>query len=147
MTKIIEETARQVLEIIPTVMRAIRAEFRSQRSRDLSIAQFRTLAYIKANDGASLTSLAAHIGLTLPSMSKLIDGLARRGLVTRSMDEEDRRKICLCLTGTGKDELASAYEHTQTFLANKISSLPKEDLDTVSRSMQILRDLFIAEPH
>jgi DNA-binding MarR family transcriptional regulator len=145
MSKIIENTAQQVLEIVPAVMRTIRAEFRSQRSRDLSIAQFRTLAYIKNNDGASLSSLAAHIGLTLPSMSKLTDGLVERGLVTRSSDREDRRKICLCLTGTGKSELEAAYQHTQTFLVNKISGLPKADLDTVSRSMQILKNLFISD--
>src|SRR5512135_2320831 len=141
MSKTIEETARQVLEIVPAVMRTIRAEFRSQRSRDLSVAQFRTLAYIKNNDGASLSSLAAHIGLTLPSMSKLIDGLVSRGLVTRNSDQEDRRKICLCLTAIGKDELESAYEHTQAFLIDKLSGLAKEDLDMVGRSMQILKSL------
>jgi len=145
MSKIIEDTARQVLETVPAVMRTIRAEFRSQRSRDLSVAQFRALAYIKNNDGASLSSLAAHIGLTLPSMSKLIDGLVGRGLVTRSSDREDRRKICLQLTDTGKNELEAAYDHTQAFLVDKISSLAKEDLDTVSRSMQILKSLFIAD--
>ncbi len=145
MSKAVENTAQQVLEIVPTLMRTIRAEFRSQRSRDLSVAQFRTLAYIKNNDGASLSSLATHIGLTLPSMSKLIDGLVSRGLVTRNADQADRRKICLCLTNTGKNELESAYEHTQTFLANEIASLPKEDVDTVGRAMQILKNLFIAE--
>ncbi len=145
MGKIVQETAQQVLEVVPAVMRTIRAEFRGQRSRDLSVAQFRTLAYIKNNHGASLSSLAAHIGLTLPSMSKLIDGLVGRGLVGRSSDEADRRKICLCLTVTGKEELESAYEHTQAFLAERISGLPKEELDMVSRSMQILRNLFITD--
>lgn len=146
MTKTIEDTARQVLEVVPIVMHTIRAEFRSQRSRDLSVAQFRTLAYIKNNNGASLSSLAAHIGLTLPSMSKLIDGLVSRGLVTRDSDPEDRRKICLCLTSAGKNELEAAYEHTQAFLADKISSLAKEDLDTVSHSMRILKSLFTTDP-
>ncbi len=145
MSKPIENTAQQVLEIVPAVMHTIRAEFRTQRSRDLSVAQFRTLAYIKNNDGASLSSLATHIGLTLPSMSKLIDGLVSRGLVTRDLDQEDRRKICLCLTKTGKEELETAYEHTQAFLADKISGLAKEDLDIVSRSMQILKTLFVTE--
>ena len=145
MSKTVQETAHQVLEIVPAVMHTIRAEFRTQRSRDLSVAQFRTLAYIKNNDGASLSSLAAYIGLTLPSMSKLIDGLVGRGLVTRSSDLDDRRKICLCLTDTGKDELASAFEHTQSFLADKISALSKQDVDTLSRAMQILRSLFITD--
>jgi DNA-binding MarR family transcriptional regulator len=145
MSKIVEATAQQVLDIVPLVMRTIRAEFRSQRSTDLSVPQFRTLAYIKNNDGASLSSLAAHLGLTLPSMSKLIDGLVGRGFVARNAHDEDRRKICLQLTPIGKSELASAYDPTQTFLANKIAGLAKEDLTTISRSMQILGSLFVSE--
>src|SRR5690242_4427095 len=115
MSKVVEETAQQILEIVPIVMRTIRAEFHEERSSDLSVAQFRALAYIKNNDGASLSSLAAHIGLTLPSMSKLIDGLVSRELVIRSSHSADRRKICLQLTGAGRSKLAAAYKHTQAF--------------------------------
>ena len=142
MSKLIQETAQQVMDTVPAVMHIIRSEFRGQHSNDLSVPQFRTLAYIKNNDGASLSSLATHIGLTLPSMSKLIDGLVSRGLVIRSSHQGDRRKMCLQLTASGKSELASAYDHTQTFLVNKISGLPKEDLLMISRSMEILSSLF-----
>jgi MarR family transcriptional regulator for hemolysin len=145
MARIIEDAAQQVLEIVPLVMRTIRAEFRGQRSSDLSVAQFRTLAFIKNNDGASLSTLAAHIGLTLPSMSKLVDGLVSRGLVSRSSGRDDRRKICLQLTVAGQTELESAYSHTQTFLVNKISGLAKDDLNTIIRSMQILKNLFASD--
>ena len=144
MPKSIEDTAQQMLEVVPLVMRTIRSEFRGQRSRDLSVAQFRALAFIKSNDGSSLSSLATHIGLTLPSMSKLIDGLVSRGLVARNSHQQDRRKICLQLTRAGKTELEAAYDHTQAFLVQKISSLKKEDLDMVFCSMQILKSLFAA---
>jgi DNA-binding MarR family transcriptional regulator len=145
MSKITEETAHQVLEVVPAVMRTIRAEFRGERSTNLSVPQFRALAYIKNNNGASLSSLARHIGLTLPSMSKLIDDLVSRGLVARNEHQEDRRKICLQLTPTGKKELEAAYDHTQAFLVKKLSGLAKEDLNTVLCSMQILSELFVSD--
>ncbi len=145
MAKIVEEAAHQVLDIVPQVMRIIRSEFRGQRSADLSMPQFRTLAFINTNDGASLSSLAWHIGLTLPSMSKLIDGLVSRGLVARDSHQADRRKICLRLTAAGQRELAEAFAHTAAFLADQLSSLTKEDLTIVLRSMQILKDLFVSD--
>lgn len=141
----IEATAQQVLDTIPLVMRTIRSEFRSQRSTDLSVPQFRTLAYIKNNDGASLSDLATHLGLTLPSMSKLIDGLVSRGFIARNEHRGDRRKIYLQLTAAGKSELEVAYDHTQTFLVNKFSGLAKEDLNTILCSMQILSNLFVSD--
>ena len=92
MSKLVEETAHQVLDVIPLVMRTIRSEFRSQRSTELSVPQFRTLAFLRNNDGASLSSLANHLGLTLPSMSKLVDGLVSRGFVARTEHQGDRRR-------------------------------------------------------
>lgn len=142
MSKLVEETAHQVLDTVPVVMRTIRAEFRGQRSVDLSVPQFRTLAFIKNNDGASLSSLANHIGLTLPSISKLVDGMVSRGLVDRDEHREDRRRISLRLTPQGKSELEAAHSHTQAFLADKMSSLTKEELAIIVHSMQILKDLF-----
>jgi len=68
--------ASEVLETAPMVMQAIRGEMRAQRpSSSLSLPQFRTLVYLENHPGASLAQVAEHIGLTPPSMSRLIDGL------------------------------------------------------------------------
>ena len=144
MSELVEETARQVLDTIPLVMRTIRTEFRNQRSNDLSVPQFRALAYINSNDGISLSSLANHIGLTLPSMSKLVDGMVSRGLVDRDEHQEDRRRICLRLTSQGKNELEAVHNHTEAFLADKLSSLTKDELTTINHSLQVLKDLFVS---
>jgi DNA-binding MarR family transcriptional regulator len=144
MSELVEEAARQVLDTIPLVMRTIRAEFRSQRSNDLSVPQFRALAYINSNDGSSLSSLANHIGLTLPSMSKLVDGLVSRNLVAREEYLEDRRRICLRITPQGKSELEAVHDHTEAFLADKISGLTQEDLAKITQSLQILKNLFVS---
>jgi DNA-binding MarR family transcriptional regulator len=66
--------------------------------------------------------------------------------VVRDPHREDRRKICLQLTLSGKEELEAAYGHTQAFLAEKMSDLKKDELDTLTRSMQILKGLFMSDP-
>ena len=75
--------AQEILEVVPAVMLAIRAELRRHRTADLSVPQFRTLAFIDRQADASLSDVAEHIGLTLPSMSKIVDGLVTRKFVTR----------------------------------------------------------------
>src|SRR5512135_129538 len=103
MTQMVQGAAQQVLEAVPLVMRTIRAQLRSHRRTDISVPQFRAMGYIDRNEGASLSDLASYIGLTLPSMSKLIDGLVARKLVTRAADSMDRRRICLSLTPLGRE--------------------------------------------
>lgn len=105
MTSSADDVANQIMNVIPAVMRLIRSKFREQRAAELSVAQFRTLAFIDIHDGISLSDVAGHIGLTLPSMSKMVDGLVNRKLVSREMHSSDRRRICLALTDAGKKEL------------------------------------------
>ncbi len=142
MTQIVESAAQQVLEAVPLVMRAIRGQLRSHRRADISVPQFRAMAYIDQNEGASLSDLASHIGLTLPSMSKLVDGLVSRKLVARTSDSVDRRRICLALTPLGREGLRAAHRSTEKYLADTMSGLDEADLQGIARTMQILESLF-----
>ena len=56
---------------------------------------------LNRNQGASLSEVAEHVGLTLPSVSKMVDGLVTRGLLTRATDPGDRRRLTLSLTPAG----------------------------------------------
>jgi len=136
------ECGRQVLEVVPLVMRAIRAEMRSHRAASISIPQFRALAFLSRSGGASLSEVAEHIGLTLPSMSHAVDRLVARRLVTRRTDTEDRRRIMLSLTRRGHVMLESARAATQASLARRLAALSAGDRGRVARAMGLLRRLF-----
>ncbi|HEX8992070.1 MAG TPA: MarR family transcriptional regulator [Anaerolineales bacterium] len=146
MTQIVQGAAQQVLDAVPVVMRTIRGQLRSHRSADISVPQFRAMGYIDRNDGASLSDLASHIGLTLPSMSKLVDGLVSRKLVRRVSHLRDRRRICLSLTPLGREELRKAHRFTEKYLADQMSGLNDAELQTITRAMQVLKSLFAQEP-
>src|SRR5436853_281870 len=101
----LETTAWEVLEVIPMVMRTVRSEMRLHRGPGLSVPHFRVLAYLGRNAGTSLSEVAEHVGLQLPSMSTLVDGLVTRGLVTRAPSAADRRRVTLTLTPSGRATL------------------------------------------
>ena len=142
MTETVRSTAQQIVDVVPSVMRVIRARLHERRAADINVPQFRVLLYLNRNHGVSLSDLADHIGLTPPSMSKLIDGLVARKLVSRGACRGDRRRISLSLTSQGQAELNAAYACTQKFLMDKLSCLPEEDLKITFRAMQILHRLF-----
>jgi DNA-binding MarR family transcriptional regulator len=141
----VRATAQQIVDVVPPVMRVIRARLHERRAADINVPQFRALLYLNRNHGASLSDLTDHIGLTPSSMSKLIDGLVVRKLVSRGACSGDRRRISLSLTSQGRDELNAAYACTQKFLIDKMSCLPEEDLKSIFRAMQVLQSLFVLE--
>lgn len=138
-------TARELLDMVPRVMRDVRSQMRHHRASDLSVPEFRTLGFLSNHTGVSLSDVADHIGLTLPSMSKLIDGLVERKLVTREFDSADRRRVTLALTGRGRTILQAAHTSTQDYLAQVVSALSPAERATVVQAMRVLRPLFISD--
>jgi DNA-binding MarR family transcriptional regulator len=137
-----DDCARSVLDAVPLVMREIRAEMRSHRGLDLSVPQFRALAFLRRRPAASLSDLAAHIGTSLPSMSKLVNGLVGRGLVERDTSAADRRRLTLRLTREGTSLLQAARAETQTHLSRSLGRLSPEEQAVVTRALGILSSLF-----
>jgi DNA-binding MarR family transcriptional regulator len=134
--------AQEVLDVVPVVMRSIRAELRRHRAADLSIPQFRTLAFIDRNVDTSLSDVAEHIGLTLPSMSKIVDGLVHRKFVTRQTSVTDRRRMTLALTARGLTALQASRAATRACLAEDLVVLNDRQREIVVQAMEILRPVF-----
>ncbi len=137
-----EECAHEVLDVVPVVMRVVRNKLREHGAQLLSVPQFRTLSFISRNNGASLSEVANHIGLTLPSMSTLVDGLVTRNFVIRRTHEDDRRRMDLTLTEHGEATLRSARKETQEYLKQRFTGLSESERGTVVKGLRILRQVF-----
>lgn len=140
-----EQTAAEVLELIPAIMRDVREEMRRHRRAGLSVTQFRVLGFLDRHTGTSLSDVADHIGLTLPSMSKMIDNLVARRLVLREFDPGDRRRIRLALTAHGRSILETSRGATRAYLTDKLSAVSPDGLEMIFSAMELLRPLFISE--
>jgi len=137
--------AQEILDVVPVVMRTIRAELRRHRTADLSVPQFRTLAFIDSRADASLSDVAEHIGLTLPSMSKIVEGLVVRKFVTRQTARDDRRRMTLALTARGQTALQVSREATRACLAEDLAALSDRQRETIVQAMGILRPVFSSQ--
>jgi DNA-binding MarR family transcriptional regulator len=137
-----DECAREVLEVVPLIMRSIRGELRKHRGGDVSVPQFRTLLYVSRHEDASLSEVAEHIGLTLPSMSRIVDILVTRRLATRETHSGDRRRMTLTLTGRGRTVLESALMATDAYLRALFGGFSSNERATVLKAMQVLRPVF-----
>jgi len=141
----ITECAHQVLDVVPLVMRVIRRDLRQHGAFEISVPQFRTLAFLFKHEGASLSDVAEHIGLGLPAMSVLVDGLVSHGLVKRRTDQDDRRRMTLMLTESGRFRMTTAREATVAHLEQIFRQLSAADRVTILHAMDVLKELVSAE--
>jgi DNA-binding MarR family transcriptional regulator len=86
------------------LMRAFgRDFFQAVGEMELSFSQLKVLQLLAEEDeDFSVKALADRFGLSLPAMSRAVDDLVRRELVTRTEDTEDRRVKRVRATRAGR---------------------------------------------
>ena len=94
---------------------------------ELSIPQFRLLAYLSHGDEAA-SRLADKLAVSRPSVTALVDGLVKRGYVERRACEDDRRRIDHVLTAAGRAALEKADLAASARLDDLADRLPGDSM-------------------
>jgi len=72
----------------------------------LSFTQMKALFVLSERDDATIGDLAGHLAMSLPAMSRSVDGLVQRGYVERRECPSDRRSKRLALLPQGREVLS-----------------------------------------
>ena len=109
---------------------------------DLSPGQFSLLIFLEANPDASQTAIARVFGIDKSTLSPVLDGFARRGLITRTRADHDRRTNSIRLTADGGALLARMRALVETQEALMAAVLERGErarlLDMLARITQAL---------
>ncbi len=135
-----------IVETIPRLMTALRAELRHGSLGELSMPQFRALGYLKQSPGASVCAVAEHLGLSVSNVSKLLFALAERGMVEHASVAKDRRRVSLLLTAQGSAVLEAALYVASQRLVELLRDATPEELTIITAAMRSLQRLLPAVP-
>jgi DNA-binding MarR family transcriptional regulator len=98
--------------------------FRTIDDLQLSFTQFKILIGLWHEDSElSLKMVGDHLGLSMPAVSRAVDGLVQRNLVTRIEDESDRRAKLISATDEGRALLEQIVAVRARTVANFAASL------------------------
>ncbi len=97
------------------------------RARGTSLPVWRVLAALLARPGETVTRLAEACLLQQPTMTKLLDRMARDGLVTRSHDARDRRIVRVALTRDGGAKAAELVAVAGRYEAEVLARHPQAE--------------------
>ncbi len=106
------------------------------RKRGTSLPVWRVLAALAAEPGLTVTGLAAASLVQQPTMTKLLDRMARGGLVTRAPDARDRRVVRVALTPEGEAKAAELTAAAERYEAEVLARHPEAE-----GTKAVLRDI------
>jgi DNA-binding MarR family transcriptional regulator len=134
------EAAREILKIVPLVMRAVAAELRAAGELP-GPAHFGLLSLLAAQP-RTLTELAGLHGVSLPTMSNSISAMVQRGWVRRSEAMTDRRMVLIEVTPTGKGALERVGRIAEGHIADLLAPLDAASRHRLQAGLALLRQVF-----
>lgn len=95
------------------------------RQHELTEQQWRVLRALIETDGIEVTALADSCFVLMPSLSRILATLEKRGLIDRNTVSSDRRRATIAITGRGKKlftKIAPEAEKHYAFIAESIGT-------------------------
>jgi DNA-binding MarR family transcriptional regulator len=129
----------ELIDVVSLVTQAFWAELRKS-GETIEISQWSTLKRISRSP-CTMSELARYKGVGLPTISKSVDMLVRRGVVERWVDKADRRQTLVRLTPAGKRLLMSCRKALEAFLDRRLASLTEAERDAIDHSLQLVRQV------
>ncbi|MCI3279366.1 MarR family winged helix-turn-helix transcriptional regulator [Streptomyces cylindrosporus] len=140
------QASREVRVVISRLRRRILG---ASEAEDLTLGQSTALARIARETetpataaGVTTSVLAAAEGVRHQSMTATVAALAARGLVVRTPDPEDGRRLLITLTPEGRRRVHEGRQARAEWLATRLQEeCTQEELQAVIAAMSVLERL------
>jgi len=134
-----QEATTELLEVVNLVTQMFWADLR-RSDHAIELTQWATLRRINRSP-CTMSELARHKGVGLPTMSKSIEMLVRKGWVERWVDKTDRRQTLVRLTSHGRRVLADSRAHLEELLDQRLSKLTAVERNAVAAQLRRITEV------
>jgi len=104
----------------------------------ITLSQCCAIESLERKKKLTMNELSRHQGVTLSTMTRVVDVLVRDGVVKRVGSPKDRRKVCIELTETGEDLAGKLKKCTEDYTKKILDQIPKSKRNQVIESMELL---------
>ena len=134
---------RELLDVVNLVTQAVWADLR-RSNQAIELSQWLTMRRI-GRGPCTMSELARHRGVGLPTISKSVEMIVRRGLAERWVDKVDRRQTLVRLTARGRRMLADYRKRAEILVDHKLATLTTHERELITASLEKLRGALAVE--
>ncbi len=111
------------------------------KSEDISATQYNVLRILRGSpQGLPCGEIASRMITRDPDMTRLLDRMEKRGLISRARDEKDRRTVVTKITSDGKELLTRLDEPVQKIHRKQLGHMSAAQLRDLARLLQAARN-------
>jgi DNA-binding MarR family transcriptional regulator len=115
---------------------AVAARSLADLGEDVTLPQYRALVVLAARGPQRAVDLAAGLGVTPSTASRMIERLVRKRLVRRTRTQEDRRTLRVQLTEAGRQIVAQVTMRRREEIERILALTPTRGRKTLTDALQ-----------
>lgn len=129
------ETKAALLAVLDAITLAEPIQAKLWQVSRITMTQLSVLRQLR-NGPQTVGRLGAEVGLSPASVTRLVDRLERRGLVARSRDADDRRRVDVRLTAYGERVLGESKVFKGSDVHLAVEAMSSEDRRRMTRGLE-----------
>jgi DNA-binding MarR family transcriptional regulator len=133
----------EVLDTAVTASRALvglAARALAACEEDVTLPQYRMLVVLGTRGPQPAATLAAALGVSAPTATRMCDRLVRKHLVERRANPSDRRQVVLSLTNAGHELVHTVTQRRRKAIAALLKDVPSDRLASLVEAFRLFAD-------
>ena len=108
------------------------------KSEGIQVEHWRILEVLSDESGRSMGDLAEAVLMNHPALTKMIDRMVAEGIVHRSLDPADNRRVLVFVTDKGLELYHRAHRQAEKLNREYVESIGAENALELKRMLQLL---------
>jgi DNA-binding MarR family transcriptional regulator len=139
-------THAEVATRLRVVIARLNRRLRTETVGTLTLSQWSALVAVETAGPMRIGDLAEHEHVSPPTATRLVASLEDAGLVSRAVDDDDRRSALIALAEPGRRALADLRRKRTEALTARLAGWTDDDLDRLTEALPLLERLAVAQP-
>jgi DNA-binding MarR family transcriptional regulator len=119
--------------LINTVLDLWRMISQAKTDDRATMLQMHILLQVSQRGPITMSELSQSCHMSLSSATQIVERLTKAGLIKRTADKTDRRRVCIELTKTGEAKLEELNAHRRARMKEILSNVPEKDIKELIR--------------
>ncbi len=139
----------QLLDAMLTASRAlvaIAARSLASVDSDVTLPQYRTLVILYHQGTSSVIEVANELNVNPSTATRMIDRLCSKKLVSRHISADDRRRLTLELTKSGRRLVSHVLEERESRLSAILDNIPSDMWPALYAALSVIDDTKTMSP-
>lgn len=117
-----------------------------KRYGELTQSQLETIRMVRKNGPLGINDLASFLKISSPSTSVMVDRLVEKGILIRSHNPQDRRKVVVSISQKAIEDILAIEQAIVTVFVDLVEKLGPETSNAWCGVLEKVKDVLLNDP-